>query len=404
MFDEDFELPKLKNESDNDSNANVTSFFDQEYIKPEDSNESVFDVPQEEDVELPRLVTKVEEPEYFHPEIINPTFEEPQVIEPEFSAPHIEEAPIYPVENIFDAPAEVTEEIIPVENNYSDLPNIFDVPATEEQIVEEPIIEEPIVQEFELDTNNQAFEEVSMEESIIPYQEPQSIEFTPPVEDIFNMQPEPVIPSIEPEEPVIDFITTPADETVVYHTPETQIFFQVDNQEEPPVQNTVEDYAGEWLEPEERKRDPIIVFSASLIIVSIILAAGFFFITQGEGTPFAKRTTTTTTTKPANNQPTWPIHGTYTEAENSVCSDKAVELILKQDKTFTFNDLSYTEGEECTSFNSTGTYEVENETITLTTTNNILISGIRRDLQSHAEILITGVNNTEMTLYRVAHE
>jgi len=382
MLDEEFELPKLKSDIDplpseqEPSNNVPTPSFDEPINNEISSKEDPFVMPRNTII-IPRL------------------FEDDPAIEEE----PINEINIEPVLEIPTPEVPITgPEIIPSQDNIIPPIELDSAPLTpgEPQIVEPgiPLTDGPII----LDSNNpEEFKAGEVLETPTLEQQPDPLLSNEAQIETLDL---PTVDS--PLEQTLILDAPDSGETVVYQTPESSIAFQVEGTELQTPVATLEPVA-EWKEPKKGKKDPIILISTILIIAAIIMAGAYFLFNGNFQSPFGNRQTTA----PVNNNDnpkTWPIHGTYVEAENKVCPDVAIELILNEDLSFIFRDLEFDEEtENCEDNEITGTYTVaDNGNIILTSTSNQTIIAIRKDQTSHAEINIRNTDDIELLLIRTA--
>lgn len=160
--------------------------------------------------------------------------------------------------------------------------------------------------------------------------------------------------------------------------------------------------------------NPVVGFFALLIILGIIIAAFYYFISQGIiklpdniKIPFIKTTNVTTTTYPTtttapiqNEEDTIKVSGLYEELLLNVCPEKPLTLTLNDDKTFTYNNLSFINN-ECINNDISGTFIENDNIITLSHENgNDIIINIL--IEDDKKVLSIPVNDNFIKLHKVS--
>lgn len=165
----------------------------------------------------------------------------------------------------------------------------------------------------------------------------------------------------------------------------------------------------EPIKKEKSKGNPIIGFLALLLILAIILAAFYYFIKMEyiiipdeikDKIPFFSTTITTTTIVNENQNDNDDdelslvnIIGEYTENSPLICPDVQAKIILNQDKTFSYNQLSFDEGNNnCEVLDITGNYLANNGILDLIPTDESIIVGAGSYQKTENKIEIKIVN------------
>ncbi|MDD2409637.1 MAG: hypothetical protein PHD03_02845 [Bacilli bacterium] len=246
------------------------------------------------------------------------------------------------------------------------------------------INEEPIItQQPQINDNNVVFPTpiTNLEEPI--------------VEQPINTTPELVIT----EEPQSNLVTpTPEPTTIQNNQP---------NEQEVKLEKKI--VLEEPIKQEKEKGNAIVGFFALLIILGAILATFWYFISEGiiklpnniklpDGIKLPFQESNTTTTTKAIEQLVIS-YGLYKESEPSTCPNKPLTLIVNEDKSFLYTNITFdTINNTCNSDDISGTYTLNNDNISLTKENGeVIIVNVANE--EGKTILSVPINDKTIKLY-----